>query len=97
MNKKDDRKETIELLTEPATEEPAATEPTPDVVFSWLNIVSDIRITKEQINQALLEADITEPGHVFTKPNELNGAFLTLIREAMKDLKRKVKEITING
>lgn len=60
--------------------------------FEWSILLSDVHIPAAAIEQALWDADLTEPEHVFTKPNEMNGAFLTALRQAIGDLRQKVRE-----
>lgn len=59
--------------------------------FEWSKLIGDLVIPAAVIEQALWNADVTEPEHVFTKPNEVNGAFLTVLRGAIGDLKIKVR------
>lgn len=61
--------------------------------FEWSQLLSDIHITATEIEQALWNASLTEPEHAFTKPNEMNGAFLTVLRAAIGDLRQKVREL----
>jgi hypothetical protein len=62
--------------------------------FEWSTLVNDLVIPASDIEQALWRADVTEPEHVFTKPNAVTGAFLTVLRQAIGDLKEKVRNLT---
>jgi hypothetical protein len=61
--------------------------------FEWSTLIDDLVIPAAVIEQALWNADVTEPEHVFTKPADVTGAFLTVLRKAMGDLKLKVRSM----
>ena len=65
--------------------------------FKWSQFLTDLPLTASEIEEALWQADVTEIHHIFSKPNEVNGAFLTVLRLAMGDLRQKIKEYIQHG
>jgi len=61
--------------------------------FEWSTLIDDLVIPAAVVEQALWNASVTEPEHVFSKPADVTGAFLTVLRRAMGDLKLKVRNM----